>query len=541
MSTRLLRAAVSQSRHRPAPGHRRASATTRRWRTCWSARTPGSCSSARTACGCTRRCCTPAAGCPSAAASGAGRTSARCGGVLSRALADGVPAPPHVQARLARALAGGPRRRCWPRSTGGPRRREQSLERVLAERAAGGAGADRRPASTSSPHTLRRKLAERGRRRRAGAVQPGRGSRRAATSSRSTAATGGRGQERLDQLAARARTRAGRRSRAATPTRSRTASRSRSCSWCRDGRPCDDGACDEGVPRPPTAVRSSTETGSRWSRSPARSCPCRCCGETWPTLDAARRGRARDTLRRAHGAWRADADRRAARLDRATCWATCSAGATICVHRRRRTSTALGGRPVAEHDTTVSAVVRAASSPSPDARARSSPTRRAAARPGLSDPGQQPDGPRRRARRGRRPRSTGSPSCAATTTSSSAWSPTAAGGRWSGRRAAASRRPRCSTPWPGRRQPTATWCGRSARCWAAAGSSACPTTSACPALLRAQPGQPGGHHRGPRRAGPPGRRAAGRRDRPGRRPRSAAATRPAQRRPRTRSTAARSR
>ncbi len=62
MSTRLLRAAVSNQRHRPAPGDRGAVTTTPRWRTYWSVRTPGSCWSAPTGCGCTRRSCTRVAG-----------------------------------------------------------------------------------------------------------------------------------------------------------------------------------------------------------------------------------------------------------------------------------------------------------------------------------------------------------------------------------------------------------------------------------------------------------------------------------------------
>ncbi len=91
-------------------------------------------------------------------------------------------------------------------------------------------------------------------------------------------------------------------------------------------------------------------------------------------------------------------------------------------------------------------------------------------------PRSQPDRPGRRLVPGRRRPPTGSPTCAATTRSSWAWSPTAASGPWSGRPAAASPPPPRSTRWPGRRRPNATWSARSSRCCAAAGSSVSPTT-----------------------------------------------------------------
>ena len=78
---------------------------------------------------------------------------------------------------------------------------------------------------------------------------------------------------------------------------------------------------------------------------------------------------------------------------------------------------------------------------------------------------------------GRRRPSTGSRTYAATTTSSWAWPPTDAGGRWSGLRVAASRLPRSSTLSPGRRRPNVTCYGRSCRCCAGSGSSACRTVS----------------------------------------------------------------
>ena len=161
MSTRLLRAAVSQLGHRPAPGDRRASATTRRWRTCWSARTPGSCWSARTASGCTRRCCTPAAGCPSAAGSAAWRTSgALRGRPRPRALADGAPAPPHVQARLAERWPARPRRRCC-RAIDWRTERRGAVAGAQARRArAGGAGSGSPTGSTGSPPPCAAALAE---------------------------------------------------------------------------------------------------------------------------------------------------------------------------------------------------------------------------------------------------------------------------------------------------------------------------------------------------------------------------------------------
>ena len=156
---------------RAAPGHRRAVATTLCWKTCSWARSPGSCSSARTVCGCTRRCCTPVAGCPSAAASGAGRTWARCAGCC--------PARWRTASRHRRTSTPGWRSAgrpsataCWPRSTGGRTPGERSLERVLAERAQEEQEriADR---LDRFAHTLRRKLAEEDTDLGAGADQPG--------------------------------------------------------------------------------------------------------------------------------------------------------------------------------------------------------------------------------------------------------------------------------------------------------------------------------------------------------------------------------
>ena len=153
---------------------------------------------------------------------------------------------------------------------------------------------------------------------------------------------------------------------------------------------------------------------------------------------------------------------------------------------------------------------------STDGAAGTSSRRHAAARSAVPT-GQQPTARDPGRRRGRRPRSTGWRSCAATTTSRSAWSPTAAGGPGLGaarrrdvdrglrrRGLAGGSRPRRGAGVPlaagpppvlrGARQPSA-----SLRC------------------ARAQRGQPGRPHRGPRRPGSPGRRAAGDRDRPGRR------------------------
>ena len=88
-------------------------------------------------------------------------------------------------------------------------------------------------------------------------------------------------------------------------------------------------------------------------------------------------------------------------------------------------------------------------------------------------------------------------------------------------------RPPSSTRSPGRRPPSGSWCARSCPCSAADAGSAYRRASGWLPLLRAQPGQPGGDHRGARRPGPPGGGAARRRDRPRRHPRSGARRRAA--------------
>ena len=132
------------------------------------------------------------------------------------------------------------------------------------------------------------------------------------------------------------------------------------------------GRAEGTVPRPSTRS-ASTATGSRWSRSPARSCPCRCCGRPGRRSNRSTPAE-RDTLRRAHGAWRDDVAagqrrwvefvlRRPARLARRP-----AVG-------RLRGPDRPGGRPArARHDG--QPVVRAATDlPSPvRAPARSSPT-----------------------------------------------------------------------------------------------------------------------------------------------------------------------
>ena len=199
--------------------------------------------------------------------------------------------------------------------------------------------------------------------------------------------------------------------------------------------------------------------------------------ETWPTLepiDAAER----DTLRRAHGAWRDDVTTGQRR------WVEFVLGDLLGWRDDLRWAdsadlTALAvDRP--EHDTTVSpsfVLAEPGSCTEPGARAGEVKPTDVRLLGLLCDPGQQPTA--------RIP--------------GSAWAATpvdrvaqlcrhhdvplglVTDGRWW----ALVRAPRgdvtsarCSTPWPGRRQPTATWCGRSARCWSAAGSSGCPTPSA---------------------------------------------------------------
>ena len=89
------------------------------------------------------------------------------------------------------ALAGRPRRRAGRDRLADER--PGAVAGAGARRArAGGAGADRRPARPLRAHPAPQ-ARRGGHRPRAGTDQPGRGRRRAATSSRSTAATGGRG------------------------------------------------------------------------------------------------------------------------------------------------------------------------------------------------------------------------------------------------------------------------------------------------------------------------------------------------------------
>ena len=352
--------------HRAAPGHRRAVATTRCWKTCSWARSPGSCSSARTVCGCTRRCCTPAAGCPSAAASGAGRTWARCAACC--------PARWRTASRHRRTSSARLAER-WPAVRDGvlaaidwrTNARERSLERVLAERAQEEQEriADR---LDRFAHTLRRKLAERRHRPRAGADQPGRGReepRRARAVSPRPAVVG----RAPRPAAARPGTRAGRRraplrrpAAAPLPGGGRVrgpATGGRAMSGARDAR---------AVPPAVDPVRQHRDwlalvevTGPFLSLPVLR--------ETWPTLDADRRGRARHPAprRTARGATTSTAGQRA--LGRVRAGRPARLGRRSAMGRRRGPDRP-GGRPArARHDGRP--VVRAC-------RAGSAPTRCAA-------------------------------------------------------------------------------------------------------------------------------------------------------------------
>ena len=104
----------------------------------------------------------------------------------------------------------------------------------------------------------------------------------------------------------------------------------------------------------------------------------------------------------------------------------------------------------------------------------------------------------RRPGRGRRTPSSGWPCCCAPATSRSGSSPTAAGGRWSGRRAATRPAPPCGTPSLCSEEPETL--RASSPCSTAAGSSAVAAEGQAPGAVAAQRRTPGRGHRAARRA-----------------------------------------
>ena len=413
-----------------------------------------------------------------------------------------------------RALAGRPRRPARRDRLADERPAASRWSAELAERAQDGAGAHRRPTSTGSPRTLRAQ-ARRGRRRASRHCSAGPRSGRAATSSRSTAATGGRGpsastgcrSDRERELAAVARPLrrpaaaplpGGRRlRRAATGGRAddrhaTSASRRPSTRSAAAPRLARAGRGHRPVPDPAGAAR---RPGRRWTRS------------TRPTRDALRRAHADVARRRrprgsAAGSssccgdllgWgddlrRADPDLTALAVDR-------SPSTTPTIARRSRLSSRIAPSPVRTPARSADACGCSACSADPGQQ----PTARIAGVGVGGDPGR-PAGaavppPRRRARSGHR-------------------RPLVGAGLGAARRRHDRRRLRLRGLARGSRP------GRGAGVPVAAGAPPVLRRArrrALPALLRSERRQPGGGHRGPRRAGAPGGRAAGRRDRPGRR------------------------
>ncbi len=224
------------------------------------------------------------------------------------------------------ALAGRPRRRAG-RDRLADECRERSLERVLAEHAQEEQEriADR---LDRFAQTLRCKLAEDDTDLEQALI-----SRAEAGKSRDELAQYRRDRrswaERLDQLP-QDRNASWPPSRAATPTPSRTVpGGGRLCGAATGGRAMTvcRGRAEGTVPRPSTRS-ASTETGSRWSRSPARSCPCRCCGR--PGRRSNRSTRSSATPCAAPTARGATTSPRGSAAGSSSCWATFLAGATIC-------------------------------------------------------------------------------------------------------------------------------------------------------------------------------------------------------------------